>query len=99
MDKLLTISEAADILGVTMQTLRKWDKCGKLTPTHTLGGHRRYRRTDVDRIVTGMTDNSPKAIELLNEALSYIHDSGVQKRIEKIIETVEAHTNKENRKA
>ena len=98
MEKLLTISEAAEILGVTMQTLRKWDKDGKLTPTHTLGGHRRYKQTDVDRIVAGMTDGPVKTVELLNEALSYVQDGNVKKRIEKIIESVETISNKKNRR-
>lgn len=51
MDKLLKISEVAEILGVTTQTLRKWDKDGKFKSTHTVGGHRRYRESDVYAIV------------------------------------------------
>jgi excisionase family DNA binding protein len=98
MEKLLKISEAAEILGVSMQTLRKWDNDGKLKPTHTLGGHRRYRQVDVDRIVAGMTDGPVKTVELLNEALSYVRDSNVKKRIEKIIQSVENGTNKKNRR-
>jgi hypothetical protein len=73
-----------------MQTLRKWDKDGKLIPTHTLGGHRRYRQADVDKIVAGMTDGPVKTVELLNEALSYVQDGNVKKRIEKIIEALDA---------
>ena len=98
MDKLLTISEVAQIFGVTMQTLRKWDRDGKLIPTHTLGGHRRYKQEDVDRIVCGMTDGPVKTIELLNEALSYVSDGNIKKRIEKIIETVELTSEKKNRR-
>ena len=42
MNKLLTISEAAKALGVSAQTLRRWDREGKLKPEHTKGGQRRY---------------------------------------------------------
>lgn len=89
MEKLLTISEAANILGVTMQTLRKWHKDGKLIPTHTLGGHRRYRQSDVENIITGMADGNAKTIELLNEAIVYTRDNNIKKKIEKIIQSVE----------
>jgi putative resolvase len=42
MNKLLIISEAAEALGVSPQTLRRWDREGKLKPEHTKGGQRRY---------------------------------------------------------
>lgn len=42
MNKLLTISEAAKALGVSAQTLRRWDREGKLTSERTKGGQRRY---------------------------------------------------------
>ena len=39
----MTISEAAKFLGVTPQTLRRWEKEGKLLPDErTPGGQRRY---------------------------------------------------------
>ena len=42
MSKLLTISEAAKALGVSAQTLRRWDREGKLKSERTKGGQRRY---------------------------------------------------------
>lgn len=42
MNKLLTISEAAKALGVSAQTLRRWDREGKLKGERTKGGQRRY---------------------------------------------------------
>jgi excisionase family DNA binding protein len=41
----LTITEAAEILGVDKSTVRRWD--GRLQPVRTPGGQRRYRRADV----------------------------------------------------
>ena len=44
MKKLMTIGEAAKVLGVTTTTLRNWDKKGLLKPDElTRGGNRRYR--------------------------------------------------------
>jgi excisionase family DNA binding protein len=95
---LLTISDVSRALGVTTQTLRKWDKCGKLTPTRTLGGHRRYLKSDVDRVLTGMTDGNVKVVELLGEALVYVRDENVRQRIERIVETVSAEIETRKRK-
>lgn len=40
---LLTIGELARKIGVSVVTLRRWDKAGKMPPyLRTLGGHRRY---------------------------------------------------------
>ena len=38
----MTIGEAAAILGVSVTTLRRWDKAGRLKPEKTASGHRRY---------------------------------------------------------
>jgi putative resolvase len=41
---LLRIGELASALGVSVVTLRRWDKAGKLAPClRIVGGHRRYR--------------------------------------------------------
>ncbi|MCF2139694.1 MAG: helix-turn-helix domain-containing protein [Candidatus Lokiarchaeota archaeon] len=38
----MTISEISSLLGVTLATLRRWDKKGYLVPKRTFGNHRRY---------------------------------------------------------
>ena len=42
MERLVSISEAARTLGVSITTLRRWEAEGRLIPEHTSGGHRRY---------------------------------------------------------
>lgn len=43
MTKFLSINQAATLLGVSPQTLRRWEKSGKLVPTlRTRGNQRRY---------------------------------------------------------
>lgn len=45
----LTVSEAAQILGVCAATLRQWDRIGKLKSVrHPINGYRLYRRADLD---------------------------------------------------
>ena len=44
MNNLLPIGQAANLLGVTVQTMRNWDKKGLLKPDeYTRGGERRYK--------------------------------------------------------
>jgi excisionase family DNA binding protein len=48
---VMTISEAAGVLGVSEVTLRRWDKAGKFSPhRHPMSGYRLYRRRDVMRL-------------------------------------------------
>jgi excisionase family DNA binding protein len=48
-EQLLTITQAAEFLGVSLDTLRRWDKVGKLVATHKDGGtHRYYRQHDLE---------------------------------------------------
>jgi len=42
MSKLLPIGAAAQALGVSTSTLRRWEASGRLTPARTEGGQRRY---------------------------------------------------------
>ena len=46
---ILSIKEAAEILGVSDETLRNYERDGKLSPTYTEGGHRRYKRIDIEK--------------------------------------------------
>lgn len=48
-ETLLTISEAATRLGVSIDTLRRWDKSGRLVAIRKAGGvHRHYREKDLE---------------------------------------------------
>ena len=46
-EKLLTPAECAAMWHVDPKTITRWAKAGKLTSIRTLGGHRRYRESDV----------------------------------------------------
>jgi excisionase family DNA binding protein len=47
----LTLGQAAKYLGVAQSTIRKWSDSGRLTAFYTPGGHRRFRRSDLDSFV------------------------------------------------
>ncbi len=50
-DALLTPAEAARRLGVTANTVTRWSRAGKLAAVHTVGGHRRFRCSEVERVL------------------------------------------------
>src|SRR6476646_11492154 len=61
---VLTISEAADFLGVSTATLRNWDRSGKLKPRrHPQNGYRIYLHEDLEAVLrsadlSALTDES-----------------------------------------
>lgn len=44
---LLTPAEVATLFRVDPKTVTRWAKAGKLSSIRTLGGHRRYRESEV----------------------------------------------------
>lgn len=51
--KHLMLSEAAELLGVSTQTLRTWSNEGKMKSVRTNGNHRRIPISEVDRLLGG----------------------------------------------
>jgi len=49
---LLTPSEVAALFRVDPKTVTRWAKSGKLTAIRTLGGHRRYRKSEVENLLS-----------------------------------------------
>jgi len=47
----LTLGQAAKYLGMAQSTIRKWSDSGRLPAFYTPGGHRRYRRNDLDQFL------------------------------------------------
>src|SRR5882672_7842474 len=53
-EPLLTPAEVATMFRVDPKTVTRWAKSGKLTSIRTLGGHRRYRETEVRALLAGI---------------------------------------------
>jgi len=52
---LMPISRAAELLGVSIMTLRRWDKSGRLLSVRKeAGGHRYYRREDIEVFLSNL---------------------------------------------
>jgi putative resolvase len=46
MDRLISIGELAELKAVSVDTIRRWEREGKIKSVRTEGGHRRYELTD-----------------------------------------------------
>jgi excisionase family DNA binding protein len=55
---LLTPSEVAELFRVDPKTVTRWAKSGKLTSIRTLGGHRRYKESEVKALLLKTISNS-----------------------------------------
>lgn len=60
-DELLTPAEAAHFLGVTPNTVTRWSRAGKISAIQTMGGHRRFRRSEIERVLRDANLVSPRA--------------------------------------
>jgi excisionase family DNA binding protein len=62
-EKLLTLQEACRRLGIHPNTLRKWDKQGKIRVVRTVGGRRRIPESELERLMGFIkSDVSRKAV-------------------------------------
>ncbi len=62
-EALLTPAEVASMFRVDPKTVTRWAKAGKLSSIRTLGGHRRYRESEVRALLTGQVPTQRSASE------------------------------------
>jgi excisionase family DNA binding protein len=55
---LLTPAEVASLFRVDPKTVTRWAKAGKLTSIRTLGGHRRYKDSEVKALLNSVSGNN-----------------------------------------
>jgi len=58
---LLTPAEVASMFRVDPKTVTRWAKAGKLTAIRTLGGHRRYRASEVNALLQASSRGAIRA--------------------------------------
>jgi excisionase family DNA binding protein len=49
---LIPVGDVAEMFNVAVSTVRAWERAGKLLAIRTPGGHRRFRRSDVEALLT-----------------------------------------------
>ena len=60
-EKLLTPAEVASLFRVDPKTVTRWAKAGKLTSIKTLGGHRRYKESEVKSLLKTISATTPNS--------------------------------------
>lgn len=48
--ELLSIGEASEYLGISIDTLRRWEKKGRIEPLRSPGGHRYYNKKSLEEL-------------------------------------------------
>ena len=57
-EALLTPSEVAALFRVNPKTVTRWARSGKLNAIRTLGGHRRFKASEIRRCLEEMSEES-----------------------------------------
>ncbi len=55
-NELLTPSEVAVMFRVNPKTVTRWARAGKISAVRTLGGHRRFRASEIRRFLSEVPD-------------------------------------------
>ena len=73
----LTLGQAAKYLGVAQSTIRKWSDQGLLSAFYTPGGHRRFRRRDLDSFLarSGRSERPGPTVLIVDD------DAGVRRHV------------------
>lgn len=69
-ESLLTPAEVSTMFRVDPKTVTRWAKAGKLTSIRTLGGHRRYRESEVKALLAGIPLQRDPLAELVGSLWS-----------------------------
>ena len=79
---MLTIAEASAFLGVHSDTLRRWEREGRITSHRTEGGHRRYEKQDLVKL------KNPKSSEKYTVAYCRVSSGDQKDDLKRQIESV-----------
>ena len=62
-EKLLTPAEVALLFRVDPKTVSRWAKAGKLSSIRTVGGHRRYKESDIQAMLKASEELATTALK------------------------------------
>ena len=76
----LTLGQAAAFLGAAQSTVRKWADGGRLPAFYTPGGHRRFRRGDLQAFLSGRRSGPARSVLVVDD------DAGLREYIRASLE-------------
>jgi len=68
--KWLTIGQAAKYLGISRDTLRRWEKAGRIKPIRSPTNRRYYTKPILDELMTGKSKTNAKKSSLRKPSIS-----------------------------
>ncbi len=84
-ERLLKIGDVAPLLGVTTQNLRNWTNSGYMDAIIGKGGHRRFRRSEVERLMElKERENNIKKCLLYCRVSTSIQKENLERQIERL---------------
>ena len=60
-ERLLTPGEVAEMFRVDPKTVTRWATAGRIGSIRTPGGHRRFRETEVNQLLTDLTEDPARS--------------------------------------
>lgn len=73
--RMVSIGEASEYLGVSIDTLRRWEKKGRINPLRSPGGHRYYLKDDLDALFGKRYTRDEETVRRTNEELNKAQQS------------------------
>ena len=81
-NEYISIGKAAKLLGVSVPTLRRWERAGKLISCfRTFGNHRRYKLSDIFRI----SNKENKKVVCYSRVSSYDQKEDLERQNDKLM--------------
>ena len=71
-DEWLSLHQASELIGVHPATLRAWANRGRVASQRTAGGHRRFRRSDIEQWAKARREPSSSIEMLIHNALGRV---------------------------
>lgn len=81
---LLTIGKTAKEVGVSIDTLRRWEREGKIKPRRTVGGHRRYDLDEVKGYINGKKKNAKKTTLIYARVSTPARKNDLENQVQKL---------------
>jgi predicted site-specific integrase-resolvase len=94
---LVSIGQAACLIGVSVSTLRRWEREERLQPScRTKGQHRRYRLSDIQSEFFGLKTKPTERVQRKVLAYARVSSHGQKDDLKRQIETLKDFCQKEN---
>ena len=83
--QLYTASEAATVLGISLDTLRRWDKAGRITVQRDRSNRRVVAASEIDRVLGDDAGSHISARNRLHGVVTDVKVDGLMAQVELVV--------------